>query len=319
MNRARSIALTLGGIAASQPRRARAQEVLRVSVSGAPIDDFKVVQYAIVSGLFRRYGVEVEVTWVNSGAAGLAAVAGGAVNVAFTSLPGLLQAYLRGLPFRIVAPGALYLSEAATNALYVKRGSPIRSGRDLNGKTVAVQAIKDLNWVVTMAWIDQNGGDSSTVKVIELPFPAVAPALAEGRVDAGNITSPFNDQAVAAGQIQLLGKSYDSIAKRYQSNVFVATVDYVNANQEAMRRWVRAMHDSIVYVNAHLPETVDLVAAFTKADPAVIARSVRAIDPEYLDPRDIQPVIDVAFKYKMIERAFRAEEIISPVALRATR
>ena len=33
----------------------------------------------------------------------------------------------------------------------------------------------------------------------------------------------------------------------------------------------------------------------------------------------MQPVIDVAFKYKLIEKTINAEELLSPIALRAPR
>jgi ABC-type nitrate/sulfonate/bicarbonate transport system substrate-binding protein len=119
--------------------------------------------------------------------------------------------------------------------------------------------------------------------------------------------------------VRLLAKSYDAIAKRYQASVFVSTIDYVAANADTMGRFVRAMRESIVYTNTHLPETVDLVASYTGSEPSAVARSVRAIDPEYIDPKDIEPLIKIAFKYKLIDRSFSADELISPVALRAPR
>ena len=86
-----------------------------------------------------------------------------------------------------------------------------------------------------------------------------------------------------------------------------------------MGKFVHAMHDSIVYTNTHLPETVPLVASYTGVEPAVVAKGIRAIDPEYIDPKDLQPVIDVAFRYKLIDRSFAAEDLISTIALRRPR
>ena len=86
-----------------------------------------------------------------------------------------------------------------------------------------------------------------------------------------------------------------------------------------MVRFGKAMHDSIVYTNNHLPETVDLVASFSGIEPALVAKSIRAIDPEYVDPRNIQPMIDTAVKYGLIDRAFSADDIIATTASRAPR
>jgi NitT/TauT family transport system substrate-binding protein len=316
----RRLAAVLGALLlVAATASAHAQDLPKIIVAGPPIDDFKTVYYGIRSGLFRKYGLEVEALQTNSGAAALASVIGGSVQVAFTSVPAVLQGFARGVPFRVVAPAQWYLSEAATSALFVRVDSPIRSGRDLNGKTVAVQSLKDLNWAVTLAWIDQNGGDSKTVKVVELPNSAVLPAIEEGRIDAGSLASPFLEQGLSSGKARMLAKSYDAIAKRFQASVFVSTADYIAANGDAMGRFVRAMHESIVYTNTHLPDTVALVASYTGVEPAVVARSVRAIDPEYIDPKDLQPVIDVAFRYKLIDRNFTADDLISTVALRRPR
>jgi hypothetical protein len=79
------------------------------------------------------------------------------------------------------------------------------------------------------------------------------------------------------------------------------------------------MHESAIYNNSHLKETVGLVSSFSSVPGDVIARTVRSIDGEYVTARSIQPLIDFAAKYDMIPRSFPAEEIISPAALKAPR
>jgi NitT/TauT family transport system substrate-binding protein len=295
------------------------QELPTVRVAGPPIDDYKPVYYAIRSGLFRKYGLNVEATITTSGSAALAAVAGGSVQVAFTSLPAVLQAHVRGVGFKIVAPAQYYLTEAPTVGLIVKKDSPIRSGRDLNGTTIATNSLKDLNSTATLAWMDKNGGDSRTVKVVELPSSAIAAAIDDGRVSASSISVPFLDAALASGKVRMLAKSYDAIGKKFETSVYVALDDYIAQNPDTMVRFGKAMHEAIVYTNNHLPETVDLVASFSGIDPALVAKSIRAVDPEYVDPRNIQPMIDTALKYGLIDRGFKADEIIASTASRAPR
>lgn len=296
--------------------RAGAQELPSMLVVGPPIDDYKTVYYGIQSGLFRKYGLSVSAQNTQSGAAATAAVVGGSAQVAFTSFPGVVQAYVRGVPFRVVAPAQWYLEESVTDALFVSANSPIRTARDLEGKTVGVVALNDLFTLTTRAWIDQNGGNSAGVKFIEIPMSAVVPALQQGRIDAGRLGSPFMEQALDAGQVRLYAKNLSAIGKRYQASVFVSTLDYIMSHQDVMRRYERAMRESIVYTNTHLPQTVDLVASFTGVEPAAVAQSVRAVDPEYLDPANLQPVIDFMYKYQLIDHRFSATEIISPTALK---
>jgi hypothetical protein len=56
---------------------------------------------------------------------------------------------------------------------------------------------------------------------------------------------------------------------------------------------------------------VSTLSKFSKVDADVIARSHR-IGYAALDPKYVQPVIDILAKYKAIPAAFDAKEIIAP-------
>ena len=249
----------------------------------------------------------------------MTAVAGNAAQVAFTNLTQVITAHVHAAPFKIVAPAQWYNSDAADTLLLVKKDSPIRSGRDMDGKTLAVSNLGGIAWIADLNWVDRTGGDSRTVHILELPNAVVQDALLAGRIDAATFISPFMEKALETGQIRVLAKSRDSIAKRFQESAYVSTADYIAANQDTMKRFSRAMHEAIVYTNTHLGETVTLVASFSGVDAAVIAQSVRPTDPEYVDAKNIQPLIDVSFRLKAIDRTFSADELIADTVLRPTR
>ena len=49
------------------------------------------------------------------------------------------------------------------------------SGRDFAGKTIGVPTLKDLDALATASWVDAHGGDSTTLRYVELPNPALLP------------------------------------------------------------------------------------------------------------------------------------------------
>lgn len=298
---------------------AESQVLPTLRIAGPPLDSYKTAYYAQKSGLFRKYGVSVEVNTVASGAAAMAAIAGGSIDLAFTAILPVIQAHVRGIEFKIVAPAGWYLSDNPQLLMLVKKDAAFATGRDLSGKTVGCTALKDLSCTAMAAWIDQNGGDSKTLRTLELPNASLLPALDEGRIDAATFVTPFLDQALASGKARVLAKDYDAISKRFQTAGYIATADFAAKNADALHRFARAMHDAAVYTNAHLPETVDIVASYSGIPASAIATSVRATDPENVDPRNIQPLIDVCAKYGVIERTFPADDIISQAAIRPPR
>jgi len=287
-----------------------------IRVAGPPNEGYKDVYYAVQSGIFAKYGLDVQTRITNGGAVVLAGLAGGSYDIAYTNLLPVLQAHLHGLAFQIVAPSTMFLSDRVQNAMLVAKDSPLRTARDLNGKTIGTQSLQDLNAVAMRAWIDKNGGDSSTVHVLEVPSAAAVQALTSHRIDAMALSEPLLGEALATGQVRIFAKPQAAIADRFQAQAFIAMSDFVAQHPDVMDRFAKAMHESAIYNNAHMAQTVGLVASFTDIPADVIAHSVRAVDAEYVTPQTVQPLIDAAAKYGMIARAFPAGDIISPAALK---
>jgi NitT/TauT family transport system substrate-binding protein len=302
-----SVAGTYVGVAQSLPT---------IRVVGPGNDGYKAVYYGVQSGIFRKDGVDVKTQIVSSGAAAAAAIAGGSADVAYTNVLSLIQAHRRGVPLQIVSPGVILLSERPFTATVVLKDSPIRSGRDLDGKTIGSTSLQDINAAATLAWIDKTGGDSHSVHFIEVPGSVAVAALEEHRADAVTLNEPLVSQALATGKVRVLCHPYEAIAKRLQTAVFVAAAPVIEKNRDAMARFARGMHEAQDYTNSHPAQTVDLVASYSGISPADVAKSVRAVDASYADPKELQPVIDILAKYKMIDKSFPADELISSVALR---
>jgi NitT/TauT family transport system substrate-binding protein len=278
-------------------------------------DDATPSLYAIKTGIFAKYGLDVQTMTMNSGAAGIAALAGGSVDVAGTSLLPFLSARNAGVPLSIVGPLAVSTPESVYAALLVRKDAPFTTGKDLNGKTIASPALKDLNWLATMAWIDANGGDSSTVKAIELTSSAIPAALDEGRIDAATVTTPRYVQALHIHNVRVLGKSYESIAKHYLFAIFAAQTDYAARNPDIIQNFGRAIRDATIFCNAHHADTLDLYANFVRIDPKDIADAPRSTSVEYVDAKDLAPLIGTAVHYNII-KPVDPQSLLSPSILK---
>jgi NitT/TauT family transport system substrate-binding protein len=308
----RGVAYGMAAAAFRPACRASAQTPTRIAIAAPPADDGTPLLYAIHSGMLSRVGIEVDLSTAQSGAAVSAAVAGGALQIGISSLVPLIGAHARGLAFQLIDPAAVYNSKAPYAAMIVKKDGPIHSARDLNGKTISSSALHDLIGTSNLAWIDQNGGDSTTVKTVELPQGSVLGAIDEGRIDAGTLMEPRLTDALDSGKVRVLGTSFDAYGKQFPISGWFATGDYIDANRDLIARFAHVMRDANAYCNTHHAETAPLIADFAKVDIARIQHATRVSYGDVLDLKQIQNVIDISAQYKVIDTSFPAHDLVSP-------
>ncbi len=275
-------------------------------------DDITPLLWAQTSGMFSRAGLKVDIQKFNSGSIAIAAVIGGSLDIARVSLLPLISARSRGISLQIVAPGEMSLSSDPTEAIITLKDAPYASGKDLNGTTMPVPALHDFDEVVTRAWIDHTGGDSKTVKFIELPSSAVLPALQQGRISAAFITNPYLTSAMQSGKVKNMGSPNEAIAKRFLVTCFCANESFIDKNRDAIRKFADTFQRSATYTNAHHAETLAIFAPFWGVDPALLSNMVTTNTATSLIPKEIQPLIDAAFRYGVIKTPIAAKSLIAP-------
>jgi len=298
----------------ADPRRAYAQSPA-LHVFGPPNDGFKAVYYGIRAGIFRRHNLNVDATIINSGTAAGAALIGGTADIAYTNITSLILAHSKNIPMQIIAPGPLFNGQMQT-AIVTLKDSPVHTGRDLNGRTVGSVSLGDTMAASIRAWVDQTGGDSKSLQIIEVPASSVVQMLQEGRVLAAALNEPAVTQAVATGNVRVIVNPNSAISRTFLAALFAVMAPAAQRDASAMKRFAESIQEAARYTNAHFAQTVDLVAGFSGATPEAVAHSVRFTDAEYADAALVQPVIDVLVKYGVIDRGFPAADIISPYALR---
>jgi NitT/TauT family transport system substrate-binding protein len=276
----------------------------------APSDDLLVFWYAQSTGMFKQAGLNVDVQTASTGAIVSQAILSGAADIGRASPQTVIAAHIRGVPLVVVAPGAIHRHGVFGNAaIVVKADAPFKTVLDLQGKTVACTAIGDVGYLGLRSLIDAAGGDSSTVKWVEIPIPSVAAALEAGRIDAGLSTEPFMTRDVAAGKVKTLVDMLDGYQGAILQGVYFSTKAFAQANADAVARFARVLRQAAVYTNAHPNETLALLVQNTGLEPEVAAKMHRVPIALQWEPSQLQPLIDVAAKYKAIPQSFDARDI----------
>ena len=293
--------------AASEPVTMRAAATLD--------DDATPFIWATQNGLFKKNGIEASITRGTSGAAIAAGVIGGAYEIGKSSITTLCAAHARGVPFVWIAPAGEY--DAATPmrlAMIVKADSTIKTGVDLNGKTIGVSGLNDIFSLSSRAWADHTGGDSSTIKLIEVPMTQAAGAVATGRVDCAIVIQPFLDTALADGKVRVLADPNVAIAPHFMQAAWFTTADFAAKNPAAIESFIRVMREASTYGNSHHAETASLLLSYLNIQVPLNSRIILGVR---FNPAQIQTLIDLQVRYKMLPAPMKATDLIYPAALRA--
>jgi NitT/TauT family transport system substrate-binding protein len=288
---------------------ARAQTPATIRAAMIPIESAAPVYYASDNGFFSKAGVDVQITQNPSTPAVAAAVASGTFDIAYGTISTLAAAHVRGLPFVVIAAGVGYIPGVVPGAIMVAANSPIKTGKDCNGKTFATAGLGTIAEYLPRAWIDKNGGDSTTVKFVEVTFPETAAAMAAGRVDAAYMVEPFLTVAAKRGDARILADGDDAIASKYTSTGWYATTQWAKAHHELVARFANAMTDAARWANANQTKVTPILVKELNVDPVLSAAAHRPYFVDRLVAEQIQPWIDVTAKYGKFA-TFPASELI---------
>jgi NitT/TauT family transport system substrate-binding protein len=296
-------------IPGAAPAQSSAKPPVTIHVGAIPSEVAAELFYGVDMGFFKKAGLDVQIDFFNNGSAIAAAVASGALDLGLSDLMSVINAHAHGLPFVYAAPGLLTTLKAPTIGVLIPTASAIKDAKDLNGKSVAVSGLKNIAQIAVSEWIDANGGDSKTVKFVEVPFPQLVPALAGGRIDASAANEPWMTQAADSGN-RLVFMDKGALSPAYLLSGWVTTKDWVQKNPDTLARFVSAMREIAKWANANQAASSPILAKYSKIDLAVIQRMHRGTFAERFDPSYVQPVIDAAAKYGVIGAGFPATAII---------
>jgi NitT/TauT family transport system substrate-binding protein len=281
-----------------------------LKVGVLPIADVAPLYLGHEKGFFKEEQLTIEPQVMQGGAEVTAAVVSGDVDLGFSATLPLLVAKSKGVPVEIVSQGnqAAATEEEAWDGLMVK-DEAIKEPKDLEGKTVAVNALKSMPELCARAVLDAQGVDVSQIDFVEVPFPEMTAALEAGRVAATTAVEPFVSQAKAAGA-RSLGSYLTGLEPKLTVGTYFGTTQYIGENEDVVARFARAMNKSLAYAQEHPEEARDAVVGYTEI-PADVARAMKlSFWSTDLNRPSIELIADEAERFEFVEEKPSVDELI---------
>lgn len=285
----------------------------KVTAGVVPAMPAAAIYVGLKEGLFEKEKVALTAKPAQTGAAVVASLLNGELQVGYISSVVAIRAIAEGVPIRFAAGGDVVPSDESQQmygGLVFSKDTKITDFSQLEGKTVAVNALQGVDQLALSAAVDAAGGDQKKVKVVEVPYPEQWSAVKSGRVDAAVMSDPFYTDALAQGG-QTHGNMLTALGPGALVAGYVVSDRYAEESPDAVKHFVTAMNGASALSNKDADLVRSVIPEFSHV-PADKAKTV--ILPQFsgaLDEAAVQTVIDLMVKYGYIKGDLDAADVIA--------
>ena len=266
----------LGGVVAATivaSAAANAQTTVKFGYLADP--SHEAVMWALKNGKVKSDKVRVEATPLNISAL-IQATAAKSYDVIQTAAMAIPRARERGLDLRIVAAGLRYHASGEGAGIWVKKDSPIKSVADLKGKKLGVYSLGSAGiTLIRIALADVHGLNVAVrggdIEFVEMPAPALAAALASGRIDAATLIHAQAFKAMQENDFVAITQTAGDLTKKFGVRMVSAVLagygEKLDADPDVYKEFLRVLHASVQYALKNPGEVYPAVAKATNTNP----------------------------------------------------
>ena len=260
------------------------------------------LEYGVQKGFFEQHGLDVEVTPSQGGAAAVPAVVSGDSDIAGSNVVSVLLAQAKDVPIKIVAPGTFVQADEQQDfsAILVPEDSDIRSPRDLEGKTMAVNTLENVAELTAKESLSKQGVDVSGIELAEVDFPDMNGALTQGRVDAAFQIEPFVSLGLKEG-LRVIDRPYVGTKPGLQIGSYFTSERFLAENADVVERFRQGVADTAAAIGE---EPADFRRFLPEASEIPPPAARAAVLPEWKaenDPASLELTAALMERYGVVD------------------
>jgi len=283
--------LSAAAVAGATASRAESQTLTPITISCGLVEPHAAARYAAARGFFRKHGLDATILTQNNGAANAAAVVSGTAQFGISNILQLAQAHANNVSFKVVALGVLIDAKDVNSGLIVSESGGITNVGELSGKTIAVSSPRGLDQLETANFIDKLGGDSKSVRFLEMPPTASVAAVAANRI-AATVTVPPMLQAALGSGMRSLGDIEASVSPLWVPSGWFSTAEYAQNNPDIVRRFAAAIYEAGAWAATDRNGAAEIMSKALGSPVKTYLRLATKTDPTLF-----QAPLEVAVRY----------------------
>ncbi|MEU1694403.1 ABC transporter substrate-binding protein [Streptomyces hirsutus] len=282
-----------------------------VKVGLIPIVDVAPLYLGEKKGFFSERGLKLSISSAQGGAAIVPGVASGQFEFGFSNMTSLLIAQSNSVPVKGVANGNASTGVEGEDfaAITVKGDSPIKSAKDLEGRKVAVNTLKNTMELGVRASVMKSGGDPDKVDFVEMAFDQMPAALDGGQIDAAMVVEPALATIKGQGGREIASSMVD-IAPDLTISLYFTSTQYAQKNPEVVKKFQEATAESLAYADSHPDEVREIVTTYTKIPPAVLEQVTLPKWPTEPNRTSVEQLVKLGNENDLFKQAPDLDELL---------
>jgi NitT/TauT family transport system substrate-binding protein len=262
------------------------------------------------AGIFKKHGLVLENVGTQGAGETIQAVISGSADIgAGVGAAGVMRAYSKGAPVRILAPaftgtGDLYW--------YVKADSKIHSLKDTTAEnTIAYSTNGSSSNNIVVAFVSELGAKAKPTATGGPP--GTLTAVMSGQVDIGWAAPPFGIKEINEGKIRIVARGSDVPSLKGQTvRVLLVNAESWKTKHAAILRFMEAYREAVDWMYAD-PKAVEMYSAKVKLPVDLLKESMAKFQPkEALQSdtfADLDGAVHDAVKLKFLDKPLTKEQL----------
>jgi NitT/TauT family transport system substrate-binding protein len=287
-------------------------EKAKITLGLLPILDVASVHVALTKGYFAEEGLEVDVKYVQGGAAAIPGLIKGDLDITFGNWVSFIGAEVKEAAkgvdgLKLINDG--YQAKPEMFLILAKGDSKIKSPKDLEGKTIAINTFRNIAELTAKATLEANDVNPEKVTFKEFPFGDMEAAVQNGTVDAAFMVEPFISRAQrVSGQVSVLDAASGPTADIPIAG-YGTTGKFVKENPNTVAAFQRAMAKGQRDA-ADRPTVEPLLVDYAKVDKETAGLVHFGEFPTTLDATRLQRVATLMRTYGLLEKDFDVKSMM---------
>ena len=298
------VALALGAT------QAVAEDTLKIAIGQINNWENQAPTLGEDAGIFQKHNLKIEAFGTQGAGETIQAVISGSADLgAGVGVAGVMRAFSKGAPVRILLPaftgtGDLYW--------YVKADSPLKTLKDATAQNTIAYSTSGSSSNNIIVAFGQELGVKAKPTATGSP-PGTLTQVMTGQIDIGWAAPPFGIKEIKEGTIRIVGRGSDIPSLHGQTvRAIIVNANALKEKRDAIMRFAKGYREAVDWMYAD-PKALEMYSAKVKQPVDILRESLKEFHPKSAMQTDKMADLDAAnadaVKLKFLDAPLTKEQL----------